>query len=683
MKINNNFLTKKIIYEILKRTIKKCAPKVQWRNPVLFTAYLSTVLITIIFIYQILYPNYVHNVPFNTAIIFCLWLAILIGNFLESFMEIYCKTQWLYMQLLRKYNNRYDSDTISYLNKNIYDIHNGDYIFVTVDDIIPCNGKIIKGQAFVNINGINAYSMVLPNKLINIHDLVIMGSKVVSGWLIIQCVMTIDEYFLIYIKLILSGNKVYDTPHELSLKSILFGLTIIFSISCLTLYPFIIFNSHVYEKENSISIVILVSLLICLIPTTTSSLLSCINIANIIKMFKVNIIVANVKILEMAASINAIFIKKNNFFTIMNSKACKFFPATGVTVKELAYASLLSSIVKDTMDNRSIMMLANKFFFIEEQYQLYNLYNLSRPFSTSTGITGINVNDRLIIKGHVNSIRRYLCDKHIFFNDDLENMIRKVSIKWEKLFIVLDNNRILGIVALKYAYRDIKENILHLKRMGIKTILIIDDDELIHNIIKTVGLKQDNLFKIQYHNKISLLINKYISDDKIIAISDSSLIKDRTLIDKIHITMMLISQSSITENIANIIDFDSDPSKIIKIIQLGKELLINRSSIFIFSITNDIVKYCIILPMIFSIISPQLSILNVMKLNTPSSAILSTLIFNAVIIIFLLPVIIKSIDYKILTSKYLLCRNLFIYGCSGLIIPVVAIKLIDLLINLL
>lgn len=674
----------KLIHQALFDAIKKCAPQIQWRNTVMFIVYIGSILTTLIWFYQLFTPSVDNSTLFTSIIAVWLWFTVLFANFAEALAEGRSKAQAASLKSVKKQSITTllaSADYQSAKEKISSDqIRKGDIVLVEAGKIIPCDGEVLEGGASVDESAITGESAPVIRESGGDFSSVTGGTRVLSDWLIIQCTVNPGETFLDRMISMVEGAQRRKTPNEIALLILLTALTIIFLLICSTLYPFSLFSAEINGSGSPISIVVLIALLVCLIPTTIGGLLSSIGVAGMSRMLAANVIATSGRAVEAAGDVDVLLLDKTGTITLGNRQASKFLPIKGVSEQQLADAAQLSSLADETPEGRSIVILAKQLFNLRER-DLQALNATFVPFSAMTRMSGVNVGDRVIRKGSADSIRRYLETSHARIPAETEKLVEEVARKGETPLVVVENQQILGVVALKDIIKGgIKERFAEMRRMGIKTVMITGDNHLTAAAIAAEAGVDDFLAEATPEAKLAL-IRQYQADGSLVAMTGDGT-NDAPALAQADVAVAMNSGTQAAKEAGNMVDLDSNPTKLIEVVHVGKQMLMTRGSLSTFSIANDIAKYFAIIPTAFSVTYPQLNILNIMQLHSPSSAILSTVIFNALIIVALIPLALKGVSYHPIIAIALLRRNLWIYGLSGLVIPFIGIKLIDLLLSL-
>ncbi|MEQ2024379.1 potassium-transporting ATPase subunit KdpB [Xenorhabdus szentirmaii] len=671
-----------LIRHALIDSFKKCHPAHQWRNPVMFVVYLGSCLTTALWC-GILTGQFTGNALFTGSIALWLWFTVLFANFAEALAEGRSKAQASSLKGVKKTSwaiKLASSNREAAKEKVTSDtLRKGDIVLVEAGDIIPCDGEVIEGGASVDESAITGESAPVIRESGGDFSSVTGGTRVLSDWLIIECTVNPGETFLDRMISMVEGAKRRKTPNEIALTILLTALTIIFLLVCVSLLPFSLFSTEISQTGSPITLTVIVALLVCLIPTTIGGLLSAIGVAGMSRMLGANVIATSGRAIEAAGDVDVLLLDKTGTITLGNRQASQFLPAPGVTEKQLADAAQLSSLADETPEGRSIVILAKQRFNMRER-DLLALNAKFVPFSAITRMSGVNIDNRTIRKGAVDAIRRHIEANHSKFPEAIDLLVQQVAHKGGTPLVVAENQRVLGVVALKDIVKGgIKERFSEMRRMGIKTVMITGDNHLTAAAIAAEAGVDDFLAEATPEAKLAL-IRQYQSEGRLVAMTGDGT-NDAPALAQADVAVAMNSGTQAAKEAGNMVDLDSNPTKLIEVVHIGKQMLMTRGSLTTFSIANDIAKYFAIIPAAFAITYPQLNALNIMHLHSPESAVLSAVIFNAIIIIFLLPLALKGVGYRPMNALSLLRRNLWIYGLGGLLVPFIGIKLIDILLT--
>ncbi|MCC8367126.1 potassium-transporting ATPase subunit KdpB [Xenorhabdus sp. PB61.4] len=665
-------------------SVKKCHPAVQWHNPVMFVVYLGSCLATLLWL-SILTGQTTGDALFTGSIALWLWFTVLFANFAEALAEGRSQAQASSLKGVKKttWAIRLSSPSRDAAKEKVTSdcLRKGDIVLIEAGEIIPCDGEVLEGGASVNESAITGESAPVIRESGGDFSSVTGGTQVLSDWLIVECSVNPGETFLDRMISMVEGAKRRKTPNEIALTILLTALTIIFLLTCASLLPFSLFSVEANHTGAPITVTVLIALLVCLIPTTIGGLLSAIGVAGMSRMLEANVIATSGRAIEAAGDVDVLLLDKTGTITLGNRQASQFLPAPGVTERQLADAAQLSSLADETPEGRSIVILAKQRFNMRER-DLRTLNATFVPFSAMTRMSGVNINDRMIRKGAVDAIRRHIEANRSQFPEAINLLVQQVASKGGTPLVVAENQRVLGVVALKDIIKGgIKERFSEMRRMGIKTVMITGDNHLTAAAIAAEAGVDDFLAEATPEAKLTL-IRQYQSEGRLVAMTGDGT-NDAPALAQADVAVAMNSGTQAAKEAGNMVDLDSNPTKLIEVVRIGKQMLMTRGSLTTFSIANDIAKYFAIIPAAFAVTYPQLNALNIMHLHSPQSAVLSAVIFNALIIIFLLPLALKGISYRPMNALSLLRRNLWIYGLGGLLMPFAAIKLIDMLLTVL
>lgn len=672
----------KLVRTAIKDAFKKLDPRIQWRNPVMFVVYLGSILTTIIWL-SILIGQSEGSAAFTGSVAIWLWFTVLFANFAEALAEGRSKAQaeslkgvkktsWAKKLASSEHNAAQEKVSADSLRK-------GDIVLVEAGDTIPCDGEVIEGGASVDESAITGESAPVIRESGGDFSSVTGGTRILSDWLVIQCTVNPGETFLDRMIAMVEGAKRRKTPNEIALTILLIALTLVFLLATATLYPFSLFSAEASQVGVPVTITVLVALLVCLIPTTIGGLLSAIGVAGMSRMLGANVIATSGRAVEAAGDVDVLLLDKTGTITLGNRQATEFLPVPGVSEEELASAAQLASLADETPEGRSIVVLAKQRFNLRER-DLHALGATFVPFSAQTRMSGVNVQGRMIRKGSVDAIRRHVESNQGQFPRAVDERVESVARTGGTPLVVAEDGRILGVVALKDIVKGgIKERFSELRRMGIKTVMITGDNRLTAAAIAAEAGVDDFLAEATPEAKLAL-IRQYQAEGRLVAMTGDGT-NDAPALAQADVAVAMNSGTQAAKEAGNMVDLDSNPTKLIEVVHIGKQMLMTRGSLTTFSIANDVAKYFAIIPAAFAATYPQLNALNVMHLTSPASAIMSAVIFNALIIVFLIPLALKGVSYKPLSASALLRRNLWVYGAGGLLVPFVGIKLIDMLLT--
>ncbi|NAT79142.1 K(+)-transporting ATPase subunit B [Dickeya dadantii] len=663
-------------------SVKKLDPRVQWRNPVMFVVYIGSLLTAGIWL-AIVSGQTAGSAGFTGAVSLWLWVTVLFANVAEALAEGRSKAQAETLKGVKKtsWANKLAAPHHDAASQKVPadSLRKGDVVLVSAGEMIPCDGEVLEGGASVDESAITGESAPVIRESGGDFASVTGGTRVLSDWLVIQCTVNPGETFIDRMIAMVESAKRRKTPNEVALTILLVELTIIFLLVVATLSPFSWFSVMANNSGTVISITVLVALLVCLIPTTIGGLLSAIGIAGMSRMLGANVIATSGRAVEAAGDIDVLLLDKTGTITLGNRQASAFLPAPGVSEQALADAAQLASLADETPEGRSIVVLAKQRFGLRER-ALRDLDATFVPFSAQTRMSGVNIQERTIRKGAVDALRRYIEANQGQFPAEVEDAVAGVARQGGTPLVVAEGKRVLGVVALKDIVKGgIKERFAELRSMGIKTVMITGDNPLTAAAIAAEAGVDDFLSEATPEAKLAL-IRQYQAEGRMVAMTGDGT-NDAPALAQADVAVAMNSGTQAAKEAGNMVDLDSNPTKLIEVVHIGKQMLMTRGSLTTFSIANDVAKYFAIIPAAFAATYPQLNALNVMQLHSPASAMLSAVIFNALIIVFLIPLALKGISYKPMSAAALLSRNLWIYGLGGLLVPFVGIKLIDLLLT--
>lgn len=666
----------------------KLSPRVQWRNPVMFIVYIGSILTTILWVHSLSFPGETGMSPaFVLAVSIWLWFTVLFANFAEALAEGRSKAQAASLRGLRK--DTWAKKLVEpfhggkWLPQQAPELRSGDVVLVETHDVIPLDGEVIEGVASVDESAITGESAPVVREAGGDFSAVTGGTRVLSDWLVVRITVNPGESFLDRMIGMVEAAKRQKTPNEIALTILLVALTLVFLIVTATLLPYSVFSVGAVGAGTVVSLTALVALLVCLIPTTIGGLLSAIGVAGMSRMMQANVIATSGRAVEAAGDVDVLLLDKTGTITLGNRQASAFITAPGVSQERLARAAVLASLADETPEGRSIVDLARRGGIEDQGVEGAHFV----PFTAQTRMSGVNLPaaansldaDAITLrKGAVDAVRRHVEAIGGGMPAEVLRAADAVARRGSTPLAVAEGHNVLGIVELKDIVKtDIKERFAELRRMGIKTVMITGDNKLTAAAIAAEAGVDDFLAEATPEDKL-LLIRKYQADGRLIAMTGDGT-NDAPALAQADVAVAMGSGTQAAKEAGNMVDLDSNPTKLLEVVETGKALLMTRGSLTTFSIANDVAKYFAIIPAIFVTTYPQLSALNVMRLASPSSAILSAVIFNALIIVFLIPLALKGVRYRPIGAAALLRRNLAIYGLGGLVVPFIGIKIIDLL----
>lgn len=683
--------TKKKTFEaaIVKQAVfdsfKKLSPFVLYKNPVMFIVEIGAVFTSFVL--------YSHFSLFNLQIALWLWFTVIFANFAEAVAEGRGKAQADTLRKARKFTNarkltgKGNEEVVIDAN----DLKKGDLVVCEAHDVIPMDGEVIEGVASVDESAITGESAPVIRESGGDRSAVTGGTKVISDRIVIKITAEPGNTFMDKLIQLIEGAKRQKTPNEIALTILLAGLTIVFLFAVATLPPFFSYGLKAsgLSEANNISVPILAALLVCLIPTTIGGLLSAIGISGMDRLVKRNVIATSGRAVEAAGDLDVLLLDKTGTITLGNRMATEFIPAPGIKPEALAEAAMLSSISDETPEGRSIIKLAKEEFDLHSKEMIPEHVNFIM-FSAETRMSGIDmkVNEamRMIRKGASDAVEKYIEQNGGIYSEEVRKIVSSVAKDGATPLVVCENKNVLGVIRLKDIVKGgIKERFAQLRKMGIKTVMITGDNPLTAAAIAAEAGVDDFLAEAKPEDKLRKIRDEQAAGHLIGMIGDGT--NDAPALAQADVGIAMNSGTQAAREAGNMVDLDSNPTKLIEVVEVGKQLLMTRGSLTTFSIANDVAKYFAILPALFSVLyatgssTGPLNALNIMKLTSPESAILSAVIFNAIIIILLIPLALKGVKYRPLGAASVLKRNILIYGFGGLIIPFVGIKLIDLLIT--
>lgn len=651
--------------------LAKLNPRVMMKNPVMFVVELGSVLTTVLlFVTPAMHGTHFR---FNLQITLWLWFTVLFANFAEAMAEGRGKAQ---ADALRQAKSETMARRIC-KSGEVEEVPSsqlriGDVVRVAAGQMIPGDGDVIEGAASVDESAITGESAPVIRESGGDRSAVTGGTRVLSDVLTIRITSNPGETFLDRMIALVEGAERQKTPNEIALNILLAGLTIIFLLAVVTLQPFALYSGAPQ------TVFVLVSLLVCLIPTTIGGLLSAIGIAGMDRLVQHNVLATSGRAVEAAGDVNTLLLDKTGTITIGNRQAAEFVPAPGVTAEQLADAAQLSSLSDETPEGRSIVVLAKERYGLRGR-ELGQLHAEFVPFSATTRMSGIEVEGRSIRKGAEDAIARHLAACNSSIPTAVRDSVEEIARKGGTPLVVAENGRALGVIHLKDVVKGgMKERFEHLRAMGIRTIMITGDNPLTAAAIAREAGVDDFLAEAKPKDKMDL-IKREQAEGKLVAMTGDGT-NDAPALAQADVGVAMNTGTQAAKEAGNMVDLDSNPTKLIEIVGIGKQLLMTRGALTTFSISNDVAKYFAIIPAMFAGVFPVLNALNIMRLHNAESAVLSAVIFNALIIVGLIPLALRGVTYKPMSAAALLQRNLVVYGLGGIIVPFAGIKLLDMLI---
>ena len=658
---------------------RKLNPAVQWRNPVMFVVYVGSILTSVLWV-QALGGQGEAPAGFILTIAIWLWFTVLFANFAEALAEGRSKAQAASLRGLKKETWAKKLHEPHYGAKwqmvQATDLRKGEVIVVQAQETIPADGEVIEGVASVDESAITGESAPVIRESGGDFSAVTGGTRVLSDWIVVRVTVNPGETFVDRMIAMVENAKRQKTPNEIALTILLVALTIVFLGVVVTLLPFSMFSVEVAGAGTPISITVLIALLVCLIPTTIAGLLSAIGVAGMSRMMQANVIATSGRAVEAAGDVDVLLMDKTGTITLGNRQASSFLPADGVSEAELADAAQLASLADETPEGRSIVVLAKQRFQLRER-DIHALDAHFVHFSAHTRMSGVDMAGRQVRKGAADAIRKHVEALGGKFHSSVSAKVDEVARRGSTPLVVADGTRVMGVVELKDIVKGgIKERFAELRKMGIKTVMVTGDNRVTAAAIAAEAGVDDFLSEATPEAKLAL-IRQYQAEGRLVAMTGDGT-NDAPALAQADVAVAMNTGTQAAKEAGNMVDLDSNPTKLIEVVETGKQMLMTRGSLTTFSIANDIAKYFAIIPAAFVTTYPQLAALNVMGLASPASAILSAVIFNALIIVFLIPLALKGVKYRPLGAATLLRQNLAIYGLGGVIVPFIGIKLIDL-----
>jgi K+-transporting ATPase ATPase B chain len=656
-----------ILRRALVDALIKLNPRAMMRNPVMFVVEIGSALTTVLLLIDISTGR--GHIGFNLQITLWLWFTVLFANFAEAVAEGRGKAQADALRQAKSETTAYRvvKDTVQEVSSS--QLRLNDVVRVSAGQMIPGDGEVIEGVASVDESAITGESAPVIREAGGDRSAVTGGTRVLSDSILVRITSNPGETFLDRMIALVEGAERKKTPNEIALNILLAGLTIIFLLAVVSLQPFAVYSAAPQ------TIFVLVSLLVCLIPTTIGGLLSAIGIAGMDRLVQHNVLAMSGRAVEAAGDVNTLLLDKTGTITLGNREATEFIPAPGVSEEQLADASQLSSLADETPEGRSIVVLAkNRYNLRGREFSHLNAEFV--PFSATTRMSGIEIDGRSIRKGAVDAISRYLEEHGTQLPSEVRQTVEVVAKSGGTPLVVAENGRALGVIHLKDVVKGgMRERFEQLRVMGIRTIMITGDNPLTAAAIAREAGVDDFLAEAKPKDKMDL-IKREQGEGKLVAMTGDGT-NDAPALAQADVGVAMNSGTQAAKEAGNMVDLDSNPTKLIEIVAIGKQLLMTRGALTTFSISNDVAKYFAIVPAMFAGVFPVLNALNIMHLRTPESAILSAVIFNALIIVALIPLALRGVSYKPMSAAAMLRRNLIVYGVGGIIVPFIGIKLID------
>jgi K+-transporting ATPase ATPase B chain len=671
---------RRLVFPALAESFKKLDPRLQWRNPVMFVVWLGSVVVSLLLCQSLLGQGEAPPL-FIAAVAFWLWITVLFANFSEALAEGRSKAQAASLRGIKKSieARRLAAPRQGAAEEKVAaeELRRGDVVLVAAGELIPADGDVVEGVASVDESAITGESAPVIRASGGDFSSVTGGTRVLSDWLIVRVSADPGETFIDRMIKMVEGARRRKTPNEIALSILLASLTIVFLLVCASLLPFTAFAAEIAGRGAPLPITVLVALLVCLIPTTIGGLLSAIGIAGMSRLMQANVIATSGRAVEAAGDVDVLLLDKTGTITLGNRQAAAFLPAHGVSERELADAAQLASLADETPEGRSIVVLAKQRFQLRER-DIATLGATFVPFTAQTRMSGVNLNGRELRKGAADAVLKGLQAAGHRVTQIADEVARRGSTP----LVVADGAKVLGVIELKDVVKGgIRERFADLRAMGIRTVMITGDNRLTAAAIAAEAGVDDFLAEATPEDKLAL-IRRHQAEGRMVAMTGDGT-NDAPALAQADVAVAMNSGTQAAKEAGNMVDLDSNPTKLIEIVEIGKQMLMTRGALTTFSIANDVAKYFAIVPAAFVGFYPQLAALDVMRLGSPDVAILAAVIFNALVIVGLLPLALKGLAYKPLGAAALLRQNLLLYGLGGLIVPFVGIKIIALLLELL
>lgn len=678
------FADKKMLGRAIKDSFVKLNPKTQVQNPVMLLVYISAILTSGLWIVS-LFGLKDASSGYTLAIAVILWFTCIFANFAEAIADGRGKAQ---ADALRASKKDVETHKIPSADKKEQItavssalLKRGDIVIVKAGEQILGDGEVIEGAASVDESAITGESAPVIREAGGDRSAVTGGTTVLSDWIVVRITSEAGESFLDKMIAMVEGASRKKTPNEIALQIFLVALSIIFILVTVSLYTYSIFSAKQAGIDNPTSVTTLVALLVCLAPTTIGALLSAIGIAGMSRLNQANVLAMSGRAIEAAGDVDILMLDKTGTITLGNRKANAFIPVDGVSEQDLADAAQLSSLADETPEGRSVVILAKEKFNIRGR-ELSDKNMTFIPFTAKTRMSGVDYDGNEIRKGAADTMEKYVTESGGIYSEKCDRIVKEIANKGGTPLVVAKNHKILGVIHLKDIIKQgVKEKFADLRKMGIKTIMITGDNPMTAAAIAAEAGVDDFLAEATPEGKLQM-IRDFQSKGHLVAMTGDGT-NDAPALAQADVAVAMNTGTQAAKEAGNMVDLDSSPTKLIDIVRIGKQLLMTRDSLTTFSIANDVAKYFAIIPALFMGLYPGLSALNIMGLHSPQSAVLSAIIYNALIIIALIPLALKGVKYREVPAGKLLSRNLLIYGLGGLAAPFIFVKLIDMLLVLL
>ena len=682
-KTKSAFADKKMLGRAIKDSFIKLNPKTQVHNPVMLLVYISAILTSGLWIVS-LFGLKDASSGYTLAIAVILWFTCIFANFAEAIAEGRGKAQADALRASKKDVEAHKilsadkKEQITTVSSAL--LKKGDIVIVKAGEQIPGDGEVLEGAASVDESAITGESAPVIREAGGDRSAVTGGTTVLSDWIVVRITNEAGESFLDKMIAMVEGASRKKTPNEIALQIFLVALSIIFILVTVSLYTYSIFSAKQAEIDNPTSVTTLVALLVCLAPTTIGALLSAIGIAGMSRLNQANVLAMSGRAIEAAGDVDILMLDKTGTITIGNRKASAFIPVDGASEQELADAAQLSSLADETPEGRSVVILAKEKFNIRGR-ELSDKHMTFIPFTAKTRMSGVDYGGNEIRKGSTDTMQKYVTENGGVYSEECNRIVKEIANKGGTPLVVAKNHKILGVIHLKDIIKQgVNEKFADLRKMGIKTIMITGDNPMTAAAIAAEAGVDDFLAEATPEGKLQM-IRDFQSKGHLVAMTGDGT-NDAPALAQADVAVAMNTGTQAAKEAGNMVDLDSSPTKLIDIVRIGKQLLMTRGSLTTLSIANDVAKYFAIIPALFMGLYPGLSAVNIMGLHSPQSAVLSAIIYNALIIIALIPLALKGVKYREVSAGKLLSRNLLIYGLGGLATPFIFIKLIDMLLVL-
>jgi len=674
------FVSPDLMRTALIDSFRRLTPRYQWRNPVMFVVYIGSILTTILWL-QALFGQGEAPAGFILAVTLSLWVTLLFANFAEAIAEGRSKAQAASLKSARRETTAKKlakaDRSAAQTQVPSASLRKGDIVLVVQGDLIPGDGEVIQGAASIDESAITGESAPVIRAAGSDFDTVTGGTRVLSDWLIVRINVNPGEAFLDRMIGMVEGAKRQKTPNEIALTILLVAMTLVFLLATVTLLPYSLYSVDVTKAGTPVTITVLVALLVCLIPTTIGGLLSAIGVAGMGRMMRANVVATSGRAVEAAGDCDVLLLDKTGTITFGNRQASAIYPVAGVPAQQLAEATLLASLGDETPEGKSIVTYVKRAWGVVPPTLEPGQFTIV-PFSAQTRMSGVTHRGREIRKGAFDAVRSWIVAQGGTVEAEVAPRVEEIARRGSTPLVVAEGRYVLGVIELKDIVKThIKERFAELRKMGIRTVMITGDNKLTAASIAAEAGVDDFVAEINPEAKLKL-IRSIQAEGKLVAMTGDGT-NDAPALAQADVAVVMNSGTQAAKEAGNMVDLDSNPTKLIEIVEIGKQLLMTRGALTTFSIANDVAKYFAIIPAAFASTYPVLDALNVMHLATPNSAILSAVIFNALIIPALIPLALKGVKYRPVGAGAILRRNMLIYGFGGILLPFVGIKVIDVL----